>query len=222
MSKNVALFGRRELQAHRRFVTGLTASRPTYKEVDPAGNKEWVVDVYIGPLDNVELNIIRDVPVSPYARQVVGDIRQPVLLERSKQGRYTLVGRAKHAPAGAQMPEGSILEPTYHRVEYNLAELNTRFIADVTYKLEGWGEKTWNDGGPWQAVDGVDAFGNVVVGEDAEDPPALLAIAPAVVTTTRHTILTLRAWNIPGNQGGFRWGIDSWNASYQKVVELTS
>lgn len=221
--RNLAQIGRRELVAHRRFVTGVTATVPAYKEVDAAGNKEWVVDVYIGPLDVQEPNIVRDVPIAPYARQVVGDIRQPVLLERSKQGRYTLVGRAKTLPAGAQTPEGSILEPTYHRIEYNLAELRSRFIADLTYELETWGHKVWGaTGKAWQDVKGYDAFGNQVMGDGAEDAPAQLALAPVKVTTTRHYVLTLRAWGIPASQGGFRWGIDAWGAGYQKLVELTS
>ncbi len=222
MAKNVALFGRRELVAHRRFVTGVTATVPAYKEVDPAGNKEWVVDVYIGPLDNVEINVARDVPIAPYARQVVGDIRQPVLLERSKQGRYTLVGRAKTLPAGAQMPEGSILEPTYHRIELNLAELKTTHIADLDYELEEWGHKPWGDPGkPWQQVSALDAFGNEVMGEDVE-APAQLSLVPEKTTLTKHVVLTLRGWGLPAAQGGFRWGIDAWGAGYLKVLELSS
>ena len=73
MARNVALFGRRELIAHRQFVEGVTATVPAYKVVDEVGNKEWVVDVYIGPAENVELNIVRDVPIPPYARQVIGE-----------------------------------------------------------------------------------------------------------------------------------------------------
>jgi hypothetical protein len=190
--KNVALLGRRELVAHRRFVTGVTATVPAYKEVDNLGNKEWVVDVYIGPLDVAEPNVVFNVPISPYARQVVGDIRQPVLMERSKQGKYTVIGRAKELPAGAQMPEGSILEPTYHRIEFNLAELKALFVADLDWDLQGWDYEPW-DVGPWQAITATDAFGNVVVGPDvpAEDVPPLLNPEPDVVVTTKHWILTL-------------------------------
>lgn len=221
--KNIAQIGRRELVAHRRFVTGVTATVPAYKAIDPVGNKEWVADVFIGPLDVAEPNIARDVPIAPYARQVVGDIRQPVLLERSKQGRYTVVGRAKTLPAGAQMPEGSILEPTYHRIEHNLSQLRVSHIADLDWELEGWGEKVWDDGEPWQRVTAVDAFGNLVMGEGIEpgDVPPQLAPAGTVVTTTRHYLLTLRTWGNPTVEGGFRWGVDAWNSGYQKLIELT-
>ncbi|MGH9462435.1 MAG: hypothetical protein ACRD1X_14555 [Vicinamibacteria bacterium] len=219
--RNLAQFGRRELVAHRRFVTGVTASAPAYKEVDPLGNKEWVVDVYIGPLEEVELNIVRDVPIAPYARQVVGDLRQPVLLERSKQGRYTLVGRAKTMPSGAQMPEGSILEPTYHRIEFNLAELRTTFVADLTYELEGWDEKIWDDGEPWQRITGTDAFGNLVVGPDVDPEDAIPLLEPAGFkqTLARHTVLSLRTWGNPLDECGFRWDVDPWNAACPKIVE---
>jgi len=219
--KNLALLGRRELVAHRRFVTGVTASIPAYKEVDSLGNKEWVVDVFIGPLDVAEPNVIFNVPIPPYARQVIGQIRQPVLLERSKQGKYTVIGRAKELPAGAQMPEGSILEPTYHRIEHNLAQLGVLHIADIDWSLQGWDTEPW-DMGVWQAITGQDAFGNLVVGPDvaAEDVPTQLDPEPDIVTTTKHTILTLRTWGNPNEPGGFRWGTDPWMASYLKVVEL--
>ena len=221
--RNIAQIGRRELVAHRRFVTGVTATVPAYKEVDSVGNKEWVVDVYIGPLDVQEPNIVREVPIAPYARQVVGDIRQPVLLERSKQGRYTLVGRAKTMPAGAQTPEGSILEPTYHRIEHNLAQLKATFIADLTYQLEGWGHLVWGEEDkPWQEVLAFDAFGNQVLGEGADEEIAQLSLEPIKITTTRHYVLTLRGWGLPAAEGGFRWGVDAWGAGYQKLVELTS
>jgi hypothetical protein len=220
--KNLALLGRRELVAHRRFVTGVTASVPAYKEVDEVGNKEWVVDVYIGPMDVAEPNVAFNVPVAPYARQVVGDIRQPVLLERSKQGKYTVIGRAKELPAGAQMPEGSILEPTYHRIEHNLTQLRSLFIADITWTLQGWDVEPWDEG-PWQEIRGEDAFGNVVVGSEipAEDVPPQISTETEGEKKARHVVLTLRSWGNPQDPGGFRWGIDPWMASYQKIVELT-
>jgi hypothetical protein len=220
VGNNVALFGRRELQAHRRFVTGVTASVPTYKEVDSLGNKEWVVDVYIGPLDHVGANIVKDVPISPFARQLVGDVRQPVLLERSKQGRYTLVGRSKTMPAGAQMPEGSILEAHYRRNEFNLTELGIRFIADLTYELEAWGEKPWGQvDKPWQDIRAWDAFGNQVMGGDVDpdDVPPLLNTNPISRTTTRHVVIVRKGW---GGADALVWGTDPWGATMQKIVEL--
>src|SRR5579871_6972122 len=153
--RNEALAARRELRAHTRFITGVTASAPVYKAVDSLGNKEWVVDVYLGPLDQIGANIVKDVIVASTARQTVAKARLPILLERSKQGKYTVIGRADTMPSGAQMPEGSILEPTYHRNEYNLADLGVSFIADITYEVEPWGVKVWDDGKPWQDIRGT-------------------------------------------------------------------
>jgi len=220
--RNVANAARLELQFHTRFVTGLTASPPRYKDVDGLGNKEWVVDVFLGVGEGDVTNILKDVLIASTARQLVAKVRQPVMLDRSKQGKYTVVGRADTLPAGAQMPEGSILEPTYHRIEYNLAELSTQFIADITYTHEKWGDKVWGDGRPWKEVKGFDAFGNQVIGSDLapEDAPELYALTPSVTTTTRHVILTKRGWG--SGPDGLRWGTDEWGAPLQKLVENES
>ncbi len=221
--RNEALSSRRELQSHRRFVTGVTASAPAYKEIDSLGNKEWVVDVFLGPQEANPLNILKDILVASTARQTVAKVRQPVLLERSKQGKYTVIGRADTMPAGVQMPEGSVLEPTYHRNEYNLAELGTAFIADITYRFERWGEKAWGDGLPWQEVKGYDAFGNQVVGSElpAELAPAIYSPTPVATTITRHVLVTVRSWGGPA-ESGLRWGTDSWGESLHTLVELES
>ncbi len=223
--KNVALAARRELEAHRVFDNGVTASRPSYKEIDSVGNKDWVVDVYLGPLDSMSLSIARDVLIAPYARQLVTDVRQPILLERSLQGKYTVVGRAKVMPSGAQMPEGSILEPTYNRIEYNLADLKLMHVADLDVDAEAWGDKNWGEPGkPWQQIQFTDAFGNVVVG-DGIDPatiPPALAPEPISTTTTRHVILTAKTWGPGGDPHALAWGVDDWGAADQVLVELKS
>jgi len=223
--KNVALAARRELEAHRVFDTGVTASRPAYKAIDTLGNQDWVVDVYAGPLDPSGLNIIRDVLIAPYARQLVTDARQPILMERSLQGKYTVVGRAKVMPSGAQMPEGSILEPTYNRIEYNLADLGLMFVADLDVDAEAWGDKNWGEQGkPWQQLQFTDAFGNIVVGDGidpASIPPALVP-APISTTTTRHVILTSKTWGPGGDPHALAWGTDEWGAADQVLVELES
>ena len=103
---NAPYSARQEIHHQRRFVTGMTASPPAYKIVDGSGHKEWVVDVYLGPQIDNPLNIVKDVLVASIARQIVTKLRQPVLLERSKQGRYIVIGRSDTMPAGAQMPEG--------------------------------------------------------------------------------------------------------------------
>ncbi len=224
--KNIAIAARRELQAHRRFDTGVTASRPTYKAIDTVGNKDWVADVYLGPLDPSSVAIARDVLIAPYARQLVTDVRQPVLLERSKQGKPTIVGRAKIMPGGAQMPEGSILEPNYNRIEYNLAELGLMFIADLEVDAEYWGEKEWGSDpdAPWQQFTFTDAFGNVVVGADVDpaDIPPALAPDPAKTTTTKHVVLTAKTWGPGGDLHALAWGTDEWGASDLVTVELVT
>ncbi len=223
--KNLAGVTRRELQAHRRFVTGLTASYPAYKAVDAVGNKEFVADVYIGPLLQVELNIIRDVPVAKYAQNLVTGVRVPVLLERSKQGKYTVVARADTQPPGAQSPDGSILEPTYNQIEYNLAELDVLHVADITYQKEKWGAKPWGDPGkPFQDVIGTDAFGNQVMGGDIDPDsvPAQIQLTPVTVTKVRHVVITRKTWGPIGDVHALRWGVDPWGATEQILVEQTS
>lgn len=216
--RNIAQIGRREIEAHRKTLDGITAEQPRYVVVDLAGNKEWVVDVYIGPLDQEQPNIIRNVPIAPVAHNLVTDVRQPVQMERSKQGRYTVVGRSKVIPAGAQMPEGTILEPTYHFVTANLADLGLLFTADLDYELEGWGWKPWGaTGKPWQAIAIRDAFGALLVGPDMEpdEIPAMFNLEPIRSTTTRHTRIIRKPW------GSFQWGRSAWGAYLQDVVELT-
>ncbi len=216
--RNVAQIGRREIEAHRKTLTGITAERPRYVVVDQAGSKEWVVDVYLGPLDQEQPNIVRNVPIAPVAHNLVTDVRQPVEMERSKQGRYTVVGRSKVVPSGAQMPDGSILEPTYHFVTVNLAELELLFVADLDYELEPWGSRPWGEPGkPFQEIKVRDAFGALLIGPDMDpgEIPPMFALTPARVTTTRHTRLARKPW------GSFRWGESPWGAYSQEVIELT-
>ncbi len=223
--KNAALLARREMEAHRRLVTGLTACQPQYKVVDPSGHKEFVVDVYLDPLLQTEQNIARDVPVAPYAAQLVTGARQPVQLERSKQGKYTVVARAKVAPAGWQAPEGSILEPTYNQIVYNLAELDALHLANLTFQKERWGIKAWGAPGKvWQDIIGTDAFGNQVMGGtiDPEDVPEKIRLDPVTRTKVRHIIMTRKTWGPVGGEHALRWGVDPWGAAEQIVVEQTT
>jgi len=217
--KNAPVSARRELQAHRRFVTGMTASSPRYQEVDTVGNKEWVVDVYIGPQDGNPINIIRDVLVTSTARSLVSKLGQPVLLERSKQGKYTVVGRSHTMPSGAQLPEGSPLDGHYHRNEFNFSSLKTQFIPDLTFELEVWGDKAvWGGGDPWQDVRGFDAFGNQVLGVDAVDPPNLLSIDPIESKKVRHISISKKRWG--GTDSPLIWSSDKWAEPLYTVVEL--
>jgi hypothetical protein len=216
--RNIAQIGRREVEEHRRTVQGITAERPRYAVVDQAGHKEWVVDVYLGPPGEAGTSIARNCPIAPIAHDLVTDVRMPVLLEKLKQGKLTVVGRSKFVPAGAQTPNGSILEPTYHEIEVNLAALGLLWIADLDYQKEKWGEKPWGEAGkPFQSITITDAWGHVVSGPDVdpEDVPAMLRPQGERSTTTKHTLIRRQPW------GAFRWGRVPWGSFEQKPLELT-
>lgn len=209
--RNIGAVSKREIYAQRWLVTGVTASVPVYKEVDSLGHKEWVVDVYIGPLDTQTTNIIVDVPIAQYAKQLVTGIRLPITLVRSKQGKYTVVGRAKVLPAGAQMPDSSILEPSYHELHHNLAELGLLHIADLDYQLEPLqanAEIPLQDDPdkPFQSIIATDAFGKQVAGPDAENPLPLYDPAAQSTVKTRHVVFEPASFGPYGSSDAMRWG----------------
>lgn len=212
--RNIAQISRRELVAHRPFDVGLTASVPVYKAIDEAGHKEWVVDVYFGPGRNGEPGVLKDIIVAPNATKLIGDIRQPVRLERSKQGKFTVVGRAKIIPAGAQMPDGSILEPSYHEVKVNLADLDLLFIPDLDFEIAKYGVGDYGVG-DYAAIKAFDAFGYQVMGDGAESVPAELGLEPTRKVTTKHTAIRIR----PYGEGNY--GEGDYAGSEQVALELT-
>lgn len=223
--RNVAQISRRELEAHRVLVNGVTASVPAYVEADTAGNKEWVVDVYIGPL--LGLSIIRNVPIIPAAKQLVTDVRQPVQLERSKQGKYTVVGRAKVMTAGMQTPEQSILEPTFREVEVNLAALKCEHIADLDYEVSPFQadpneELQANEDEELQQISATDAFGVQVMGPDADEDASteLIELAPAVNAKTRHVRVDVATLGPPGDPLAMVWGTSALQPMVSEVIEL--
>ena len=218
MARNIAQVSRKELIAHRRFVTGITADKPRYKEVDASGAKEWVVDVFLGPLELVEKNILREVPVAKIAQELVSDIRQPVLLERSAQGRYTVIGRAKEIPAGAQMPEGSILEPTFHDIRVNLADLGLLHLADLDWTLSPMSDLP--EAETHQVIRAFDAFGHQVVGPEVDNPPPAYAPAPIKTVTTRHTVFVRARYGPKGHPDAMVWGQGPYQPTLAKIVEL--
>ena len=223
MAKNVALFGRRELEAHRRFITGVTADQPRYLPMDGSGNKEWVVDVYIGPLDLVETNIVRKVPIAPYAKQLVTALRQPVTLERSKQGKYTVIGRAKVIASGAQTPEDNITEPTYHLVQHNFADLKALHIADVDWEFEVLQQTPStpfqaDPSEPLQDIAGFDAFGNQIAGTGVVSPPARFQPGAIVTTQTRHVRIGLSKFGPKGDPAAMDWGVSELQPIVQEVI----
>lgn len=213
---------RREVEAHRRTIVGITVEKPRYVVVDAALAKEWVVDVYIGQGEIDDKRIIRDCPIAPYARNLIGDVRQPVELARSKQGKYTVIGRSKTVPAGTQMPQGSILEPNFHKIELNLAQLGLLWTVDLTYQLEAWGTMVYGaPGKAFQVVRAYDAFGAQVLGPEVDEdamPPAL-ALEPAKTTTTRHMLVKRKHWG--HGPDSFRYGTDRWGQMSEKILELT-
>ncbi|HKS16452.1 MAG TPA: hypothetical protein VJU16_04015 [Planctomycetota bacterium] len=182
MSRNIAQVGRRELVAHRRFVTGVTASVPQYVDADQDGNKEWVVDVYLGPLDPVSDGTLIGVPIASIARNLVTDIRQPVELERSREGKYTVIGRAKNLAAGLDIG-GGVPTGTFVETRHNYADLGLRWFPDLdwemeAYQLSGSEEYQADEDAPYQVVRAWNAFNRQVVGPPAEVPEET---APAAV-----------------------------------------
>ncbi len=228
MGRNAAIIGRREVEAHRRVLPGVTASVPRYLVVDSAGNKEWLVDVYIGPIvTDPEPNIMKNVPIAPYAKQLIGDIRQPVALCQSKQGKWTVVGREKLLSAGAQDPDGSILEPTNHEVQYNLAALGLTFIADVDYVLAPYQADPGDEyqalpTDPHQVVDAFDAFGFQVLGPAAAAQKDLVDPVQQTVTTTKHTVLQMAKYGPFGDPDALQWGVSEYQPAVQKQIELVT
>jgi hypothetical protein len=217
---NIARVSRREIHAQRPFDVGMTASVPSYQAVDPLGNKEWVCDILMPPATGGGGGLLRNVVIAPTAKHLIGDIRLPVRLERSQQGKYTVVGRAKVVPAGMQMPDGVITNPNYHETKVNLADLGLLFIPDLDFEIEPWGEGSFGgEGRVYEAKTATDAWGHQVMGEGAETP-AHLGFEPERTTTTRHTIIQLKPWGgIP--EENFIYGVDQYAGNYLKTVELT-
>jgi len=230
MARNIAVFSRRELEAHRQFVSGVTASAPRYEPVDGAGNKEWIVDIYIGPLEVQAAeglaNIVRNVPIAPYARQRVTDIRQPVTMERSKQGKYTVVGRSKILPSGTQLQGESIFEPTYHEVKHNLADLKLLWVADLDFELEPLQSSPTTPlqasaSEPLQVVKAYDGFGKQAVGPGASCGNEAIDPVAGSTTTTRHVRITPAKFGPKGDPLAMDWGVGPLQPFFQEIVELT-
>lgn len=212
MARNVAQFGRREVEAHRQTLVGVTASVPGYKQADPSGNKEWVVDVFLGPLERIETDTVIAVPVAPYARNLVTDIHQPVELARSKQGQLQVIGRAKLLVSGTLLPEQTILDATYHEVRHNLAGLGLLFIADLDFELEQLQaspttELQADPNEPLQDVKLFDSFGLQIAGSGATaNPPATdpVPVEDGNAVTCRFTMAKLGP---KGDPLAMDWGV---------------
>jgi hypothetical protein len=190
-----------EVEAHRTFAVGMTASEPEWKEVDLAGNKGWVIDVHFGPNvgdeNGTEENVMKDVPIASVARQSVSDANIPVVLERSKQIGWSVVGRSHIVPGGFIL--GSVVvEDTYHRIQYNYRTLRLMHIPDLDFTLETLDEAVarWNTGdeSALQIVRATDAFDHQVMGPETSNPPQAiqdrLSASPMKSGKARH--LTVR------------------------------
>lgn len=216
--KNIAQISRREITAHRPYTTGMTASVPVCKSMDSKGNKVWVADVYVGPGTAGNGSILKDVLIASTAKELIGDIRQPVELAISKQGKYTIIGRSEFIPAGAQGPDDSLLKPTYHETKVNLVDLGLLFLADLDYEIEGYGEGNYGEEDrPYCRVSAWDAFGLQVMGEDVDPDTVPTKLSPTAVrtVTTRHVQVRLR----PYADGGY--GSGNYAGSEQNTLEHT-
>lgn len=227
MARNIGLFGRRELIAHRSTVDALTASAPAYKVVDSDGNREWLVDIYFGPAEEGQQRVLKDVPIASYARELITGANVPVLLDRSRQGRYTVIGRAKIQPAGSQTEEGSILDPTYHYVECNYAELGALHAADLDWSVQDFVTDPEHpfvpdDETPFVVLRAENAFGRQVYGPEVTDPAEQTSPVPVHRTTTRHVKIGIKAFGPPGDPGAIEWGVDPFVVPYYQTVESTS
>jgi hypothetical protein len=223
--RNIALAAKRQLDYQRKLVNGFTASQPAYKELDLAGHKEWVVDVYAGPTEGPDLKILTDVPIAPYARNLVSGLNIPVLLERSRQGCYTVIGRSKVMTAGAQTEGGSVFDPTYHLVTHNLADLGALHVADLDWEVEEFGDPYDDDAIEWDVDEFMvarawNAFGRQVAGPGATDPVAAVAPAPKRVTTVKHVKIGMSEFGDPGDEDAIVWDVSEFEFPIYKLVTL--
>ncbi len=227
MARDIAEIGRQEIEAHRRFSIGVTATDPRIDVADAAGNKEWVVDVFLGAVfDETQTeNVVIGVPIVPSARLHVTEQNQPVLLERSKQGKYTVVGRSKTLPAGYQI--GDILEDTYHRILHNYADLGLLFIPDLDFTLEELqadpdDQLQADPADPLQTVSSFDAFGHQVGGPGVTNPKQsiqdLLNHAPKKTTTARHLLVKQATLGDPGDPDAMVWGTSELQPTIREIV----
>lgn len=221
MARNAALFGRQQVHYQRQFVVGLTATKPVYVESDTSGNKEFAVDVLLEPQEGVEPNVVKGAIIAPYAKELVTDIRQPVTLERSRQGQYTVIGRAKVMASGTV---GDVDDPTYSLSLHNYADLGLRFIPDLDWELEPFqadpGDQFQADPEePFQAVRAFDAFDRQVVGpEVAEEPPELVA-RRCRVDRVRQVVPTLAKFGPKGDPLAMDWGVSVFQPTFNEIIE---
>ena len=126
---------RREVDRHRGYMLGLTASVPRFVDVDGNGTLEYVVDLRVGVKENQGL--VKSVLVSQTAYGVVTDINIPVFVERSENGQLTVVSRA------------SVRLPNVRLTVYSYGALGIVFASDAVQQPDG----TYLDGFGYPTLD---------------------------------------------------------------------
>ncbi len=81
---------RREVDRHRQRFIGITINAPIFKDVN--GALEYVVDVRIGT--NEKFEIVREILIAQEAQGIVTDAKVPVTIERSENGRLSIISRS--------------------------------------------------------------------------------------------------------------------------------
>ncbi len=81
---------RREVDRHRQRFIGITINAPSFQDVN--GVLEYVVDVRIGT--NEKFEIVREVLIAQEAQGIVTDAKVPVTIERSENGRLSIIARS--------------------------------------------------------------------------------------------------------------------------------
>lgn len=218
MPRDIAIIGRQDADAHRRFITGMTESPPRLEELDerqpPA--EVWVVDVFIGiPGDDEaeEDDILFSVPLAQYARQNVTDEGIPVLLERNNQGKLTVIGRAMTVPSGFAF--GDVFEDNLTIRRVNYSQLRLGWLPDLDWTLESLQgdpgtELQADPTEPFQQLRAFDAFGHQVYGPEVTNPPVeiqeLLQPVPLVETKSRHRTIKAAKLGPKGDSDAMLWG----------------
>lgn len=230
MPRDNAIIIRQEIEAQRRFISGITESDPRLEILDEANppGEAWVIDVFIGiPGDdeNEDDQVLFSVPIAVYAREHVTDEGQPVLLEQSKQGKITVVARAVQVPTGFAF--GDTFLPNFHVQRVNYARLRLGWLPDLDYVLE---ELQDDPDTPLQAspttelqtVKAFDAFGDQVFGPGVTSPPLkvqeMLQPEPKLETKARHRTIKAAKLGPFGDPDAMQFGVSELQPTIRRSV----
>ncbi len=216
MPRDIAVIGRQEIEARRRFSVGMTESDPRLEVLDAELREAWVIDVFIGiPGDEADDDeVLKSVPISVSAREHVTDEGQPVLLARSHQGKLTVVGRAMNVPAGFSF--GDIFEDNLHIRRLNYSALKLGWLPDLDWVLEELQDDPdtplqGDPDEPVQVVTAFDAFGDQVFGPGVTSPPLkvqeMLQVEPLTETKARHRTIKEAKLGPFGDPDAMQFGV---------------